>query len=320
MRTNRRTFVGTMVSVAAAQVLRAQTPNQATTTQVSQEWGSPVIDCHFHMRPTIEANLAHLNGSGCQAAYMLTQLRQTDAAKRFMAQAPTRFHGYATSTDVSAADAVELLTAAVKAGAHGFGEVKYHVEADGPEMRRLYAAAAELRVPLTLHFQEVPHFATEGLFNTGFKRFDKILKEFPKTTFVGHCDAFWANVSADYANQVDYPGGPIVRGGITDKWLSDYPNLYADLSANSGNNALTRDPSFTADFLKRHKDKLIFGSDCSCSDGHGGGTSAAGNPRNLLIGKCVARETLTVLKANTTPDLFHTLVWKNGHKVFALEG
>jgi predicted TIM-barrel fold metal-dependent hydrolase len=251
---------------------------------------------------------------------MLARLTAADDAKRFMAQEPTRFAGYSVSTDVSAPDAVKLLTEAVKAGAHGFGEVKFHVEADGPEMRRLYAAAAELDVPVTIHFQEVPHTPTEGVFNTGFKRFDAILKQFPKTTFVGHCDAFWANVSADYANDKDYPGTPIVRGGITDKWLSDYPNLFADLSANSGNNALTRDPSFTADFLKRHKDKLFFGSDCSCSDGHGAGISQGGNPGAArLAGKCVARETLTVLKANTTPRLFRTLVWENGHRVYKLK-
>ena len=153
-----------------------------------------------------------------------------------------------------------------------------------------------------------------------FKRFDAVLKKFPKTTFVGHCDAFWANVSADYANDKDYPRTPIVRGGITDKWLSDYPNLYGDLSANSGNNALTRDPSFTADFLKRHKDKLLFGSDCSCTDGHGAGISQGGNPGAArLAGKCVARETLTVLKVNTTPKLFRTLVWENGHRVYKLK-
>jgi predicted TIM-barrel fold metal-dependent hydrolase len=221
---------------------------------------------------------------------------------------------------VSAAGVVKLLTDAVKAGAHGFGEVKYHVEADGPEMKRLYSAAAELNVPVTIHFQEFPHTATEGVFNTGFKRFDKVLKAFPKTTFVGHCDAFWANISADYNNEEAYPRKPIVRGGITDRWLSDYPNLFADLSANSGNNALTRDPSFTADFLKRHTTKLFFGSDCSCTDGHGAGISQNGNPAAArLSGKCVARETLTTLKANTTPALFHTLVWENGHRMYKLE-
>ncbi|WP_222705459.1 amidohydrolase family protein [Terriglobus albidus] len=311
---SRRRFVGSAVTVAAARVLQSQSPSTR-----SVEWGSPVIDCHFHQRPTLEANLAHLNGSGCQAAYLLSRLQSADDAKRFLAGEPTRFAGYSVSTDVTAADAVKLLTEAVKAGAHGFGEVKFHVDADGPEMRRLYAAAAELNVPVTIHFQEVPHTPTEGVFNTGFKRFDKILKEFPKTTFVGHCDAFWANVSADYANDKDYPRTPIIRGGITDKWLGDYPNLFGDLSANSGNNALTRDPSFTAYFLSRHQHKLFFGSDCACTDGHGGGVSQQGNPGAArLAGKCVARETLAVLKANASPDLFHDLVWSNGHKVYGL--
>ena len=124
---NRRAFLGSMVAVAAARVVRAQLP-----AETANLWGSPVIDCHFHPRPTLEANLAHLNGSGCQAAYMLARLTAADDAKRFMAQEPTRFAGYSVSTDVSAPDAVKLLTKAVKAGAHGFGEVKFHVEADGP--------------------------------------------------------------------------------------------------------------------------------------------------------------------------------------------
>ncbi len=315
MNSSRRAFVGAMVSVGSMYVLKAQSQGSPT-----YEWGSPVIDCHFHPRPTLEANLAHMNGAGCQSAYFLARLPAVEDARRFMTEDPTRIVGYSVSSDVSAADAVKLLTEAVKAGAHGFGEVKYHVEADGPEMRRLYSAAAELGVPLTLHFQEVPHFASEGLFNTGFKRFDRILAAYPKTTFVGHCDAFWANVSADYQNDEAYPRKPIVRGGISDRWLSDYPNLFADLSANSGNNALTRDPTFTAEFLKRHQDKLIFGSDCTCSDGHGGGVSAAGNPAGArLEGKCVARETLSVLKANSDAKLFRTLVWENGHRIFKLK-
>ncbi len=316
MSQSRRAFLTSAISVGALRYLEAQ-----PTTRTVSAWGSPVVDCHFHPRPMLQANLDHLNGSGCQAAYLLTPLNSVESVKAFLQEQPTRFLGYSASTDVTSPDAVKLLTEAVKGGAHGIGEVKYHVEADGPEMRRLYAAAAELGVPVTIHFQEVPHTPAEGVFNTGFKRFDQILKAFPKTTFVGHCDAFWANVSADYADDKDYPRTPIVRGGITDRWLSDYPNLFGDLSANSGNNALTRDPSFTADFLSRQGDKLIFGSDCSCTDGHGAGISQNGNPGAArLAGKCVARETLTVLKANTTPELFHKLAWVNGHRVYRLNG
>src|SRR5207245_9557291 len=114
----------------------------------------------------------------------------------------------------------------------------------------------------------------------------------------------------DYANETTYPAGKIKPGGVTDKLLGDYPNLFADLSANSGNNALSRDPEFTAGFLKRHESKLIFGSDCSCSDGRGGGISQANNPAAArLAGKCVARETLAILRNTLTPTASRRAAW-----------
>ena len=107
--------------------------------------------------------------------------------------------------------------------------------------------------------------------------------------------------------------------GITDKLLADYPNLFGDCSANSGNNLLSRDPSFTPDFVKRHQDKLLMGSDCGCTDGHGAGVSQAGNPAAArLSGKCVARETLTVLKTSASPEIFHKIVWANAHTLLKI--
>ncbi|MGO8697175.1 MAG: amidohydrolase family protein [Limisphaerales bacterium] len=53
--------------------------------------------------------------------------------------------------------------------------------------------------------------------------------------------------------------------------MSDYANFFADLSADSGHNGLTRDPEFTRHFLRRHQDKLVFGSDCSDKIGRGEG-------------------------------------------------
>ena len=199
--------------------------------------------------------------------------------------------------------------------------MKFHVEADGPELQRIYALASELRVPVLVHFQEVPHFEGEGLWATGFKRFEAMLRKYPKTQFIGHADAFWANVDAAYANEAAYPTGPIRRTGLTDKWLGDYDNLFGDLSANSGNNAMSRDAAFTREFLTRHQDKLIFGSDCSCTDGKGAGTSQANNPAAArLAGKCVARETLTLLRASTTPDIFRKITWTNGQTVYGTGG
>ena len=146
-----------------------------------------------------------------------------------------------------------------------------------------------------------------------------MLRAFPRTRFIGHADAFWANVSADYHNEAAYPSGPIARGGITDRLLGAYPNLYGDISANSGNNMLSRDPEFTRDFLWRHQDKLLFGSDCACTDGRGGGVSQANNPAaSRLAGKCVARETLLLLKRSTTPEVFRKVTWNNAHRLLAI--
>jgi len=250
---------------------------------------------------------------------VLARDSSTEQIAAIKAQYPGRILGWFASTDISRPEAEELLTKATKGGAIGFGELKFHVAASGPELRRVYALAGEIGVPVLVHFQEVPHTPTEGTFATGFKEFAAVLKAYPKTKFIGHADAFWANISADYANESAYPTGKIKPGGITDKLLADCANLFADLSANSGNNALSRDPEFTEGFLKRHEGKLIFGSDCACSDGKGGGVSQANNPTAArLAGKCVARETLTLLRNTLAPVSFRKVTWENAHRVYEL--
>lgn len=309
----RRHFTG---AIAAAAATHAAASAQTGTS----EWGGPIVDCHHHPRRTLEANTAHLDGAGISNAMLLARAGYADTFAQLRDKYPGRYLGWFAGTDVKNPDAARILQDNIKAGAIGFGELKSHVEAAGPELRKLYALAAELGVPILVHFQEVPHTPTEGTFATGFKNFEAILKAYPKTTFIGHADAFWANVSADYANQEAYPPGKIERGGITDKLLGDYANLYGDLAANSGNNALSRDPSFTGDFLKRHQNKLIFGSDCFCADGKGAGISQANNPAAARIaGRCVARETLTVLKKTVTPQIFRKLTWENAHRVYKLK-
>jgi predicted TIM-barrel fold metal-dependent hydrolase len=309
---NRREFLETCAAAAVAPALGSQ---------VTPAWGSPVFDLHCHLRPQPASVLAHLDGAGVTKANLLTRGQAADAVMALQAAASGRFTWF-NSYDVARPDAVQVLTRAVKSGAQGFGELKYHVAADGPELRRIYDLAAELRVPLLIHFQEVDHFPGEGTWSTGFARtFEAILKAYPRTTFIGHADAFWANVSADYRNEAAYPSGPISPGGVTDKWLGDYPNLFGDLSANSGNNAMSRDPAFTARFLERHQDKLLFGSDCGCSDGHGGGVSQNNNPAaSRMAGKCVARETLSLLTGSVSPAIFRKLTWDNAHKLLRIPG
>ncbi len=305
---NRRAFLETIAAAVVVPTVAGQ--------DRANEWGSPVFDVHFHLRPQPAANLAHLDGAGVTKANLLTRGNVLDQVKALQAAAPGRFTWF-NSYDVARPDAEQALTQAVKNGAQGFGEMKFHVAAGGPELRRMYALAADLRVPILIHFQEVDHFPNEGTWSTGFANtFESVLKAYPKTTFIGHADAFWANVSADYHDEAVYASGPVKRGGVTDRWLRNYPNLFGDMSAVSANTALSRDPEFTADFLKRHQDKLLFGSDCSCTDGHGAGYNNPAAPR--MAGKCVARETLGVLRRSASPDVFQKIVWGNVHRLLRI--
>ena len=203
-------------------------------------------------------------------------------------------------------ETIERLRAAVKGGAIGFGELKHPVAVDGPEMRKVYELAAELHVPVLFHLEE-------GNFNSGFERLPALLKAYPRTTFIGHGQSWWAHISAEVGDAAGYPSGRIKPGGLTDRLLAEAPNMYGDLSANSGRNALTRDPDFAAGFLVRHQHKLMFGSDCPCRDGRG-----AEQSNRLLQGKCIARETLAALQKLASPELFRRITWENGVKLLKI--
>jgi predicted TIM-barrel fold metal-dependent hydrolase len=286
--------------------------------QSAPDWGGPVLDTHLHLRKNADACFTHMQGCGVTNAILLTRATDQDSAKQEMERRPGRF-ARSVSTDPTAPDADNVLRDALKGGAVSMGEMKFHVALDSPEMRRVYDIAAEMQVPVMMHIQTFPHFPGEMPYNTGYPQFDKILRAYPRTLFIGHGDLFWAHISAFVPTDRGYPAGPIKSGGLTDQWLSEFPNLYADLSANSGNNALSRDTTFTRDFLERHRRKLVFGSDCSCTDGKGSGVSQNNNPEAArLAGKCVARETLGLLKQLAKPETFRRVVWENGIELFKL--
>ena len=144
----------------------------------------------------------------------------------------------------------------LKSGAIGIGEQKFPVDADSPHIDLIADIAREHGVPVLLHF-EFQHY------NLNFERFHKILERHPKVNFIGHAQTWWANIDRNCDQRTMYPSGPVTPGGLTDRWLSHYPNLYGDLSAGSGLNSMLRDEEHARDFLRRHQDKLLFGSDCS---------------------------------------------------------
>ena len=63
-----------------------------------------------------------------------------------------------------------------------------------------------------------------------------------------------------------YPSYPVSEEGVVPRLMRQYPNLYGDLSAGSGCNALRRDPDYAVKFLHEFQDRLLFGTDLCYPD------------------------------------------------------
>jgi predicted TIM-barrel fold metal-dependent hydrolase len=247
----------------------------------------PIIDIHQHLGysgRTDEAFLAHQRAMGVTTTILLpagrpvstasthegasngleAQCGGNEACRSFALAHPKAFlFGANEVPDLDGA--TEEIGTYLRHGAIVIAEQKFGVECDSPAMEKIYRLAEERRVPVLMHWQF-------QRYNYGFERFGKVLARYPKVNFIGHAQTWWANIDRNHQDQsILYPKGPVTAGGLTDRYLSDYPNMYGDLSAGSGLNALTRDEDFTRDFLSRHRDRLVFGSDCSDSDGAGAG-------------------------------------------------
>jgi predicted TIM-barrel fold metal-dependent hydrolase len=184
-------------------------------------------------------------------------------------------------------------------GGKMIAEVKFGVACDSQGMQKFYQLAADYDVPILMHWKY-------EVYNFGFPRFYKMLEKYPKTNFIGHAQTWWANIDKNQQEHpwITYPRGPVTKGGLTDRYLSDYPNMYGDLSAGSGLNAFTRDEDFTRDFFKRHQDKLLFGSDCADSVGTGKA--------------CTGAQTIATIRRLASKKTERKLLYENAKKLLKL--
>jgi len=161
-----------------------------------------------------------------------------------------------------------LLEEYVARGARGLGELLPKMDFDDPRCLNLYRQVGRFGLPTIFDMQD--RADGYGLRDEhGLPRLERALQACPETVFVGHGPTFWAEISAEVPpdQRSGYPKGPVVPGGAVPRLMRAYPNLWADTSAGSGHNALTRDPSFGLEFLDEFQDKLMFGTDsCMRSD------------------------------------------------------
>jgi predicted TIM-barrel fold metal-dependent hydrolase len=185
----------------------------------------------------------------------------------------------------------QVLEKYLKMGAIGIGEQKYPVDCDSTHIDLVARIARHYNVPVLLHFQH-------ETYNFHIERFHKVLARHPKVNFIGHAQTWWGNIDKNHDQKVMYPKGKVTPGGISDRLLSDYANMYGDLSAGSGLNALQRDEDHGREFLIRHQNKLLYGSDCN--DKLGQGVKCSGSQQIAEVRKLVA-----------DPKILRKLFWEN---------
>ncbi|MHB0936456.1 MAG: amidohydrolase family protein [Armatimonadota bacterium] len=153
-------------------------------------------------------------------------------------------------------------------GCKGIGEFLPKIDFDDPRCLNLYRQAGQYGLPVLFDMQDTD--TSYGVRDDyGLPKLEHALQACPETIFIGHGPTFWAEISADvpaeYRNT--YPPGPIKEGGAVPRLLRKYDNLWAEISATSGTNAMTRDPRFGLEFMDEFQDKVMFGTDsCLRSD------------------------------------------------------
>jgi predicted TIM-barrel fold metal-dependent hydrolase len=148
-------------------------------------------------------------------------------------------------------------------GCKGCGEVCANMPFDEPRMQNLFAACEATGLPLTFHIAD----RIGGYYGihdeAGLPGLERALRRFPKLTFLGHSQAFWAEIGPmdGVTNRQSYPKGPVARPGRVIELMRRYPGLCGDLSAGSGCNAVRRDEEFGLSFMEEFQDRLYFGTD-----------------------------------------------------------
>ena len=174
----------------------------------------------------------------------------------YIERAPERFVlGYAP--DPRTPDACGKLLAAHEIyGAKVCGECKWRMMYNNPDCLRLFRTAGKLQMPVVLHWGEDIQYTMEDprcdWSGGDMDTLEDVLRKCPETVFLSHAPGFW-----EYFRDGEEPG----KAGRVIELLRKYPNLYCDLSANSGLRALSEDAEYTKSFLLEFEERVVYGRD-----------------------------------------------------------
>ena len=308
---SRRHFLESMSAAGCAALAGSSVAQSARAADKRR-----LLDCHLHINHrgrTLANTIKHIEATGTDKAFVLPLetgeggvLLTSDTVLEAFGKHSDRIIPFC-QCDVRGEDVLRRIRNYYELGCRGVGEQKEHLPLNDRRVELVIALCNELNWPITIHFQDGKKGYNQGL----AEHLETYLKRYKRVRIIGHAQTWWANISAQVPapEKSLYPTGRVKPGGLLDRLLSDYPNLYADLSAGSGYNALSRDEEFTAGFLERHSKQLLFGSDCPCADGRGTG----------FKGVCYSTRLQAFLQRMVSdPAMLEDIYYKNALR--ALEG
>lgn len=145
-------------------------------------------------------------------------------------------------------------------GCEGFGEYTSKVPINHRANLKLFNICAKFEVPVLIHVaasENDPY----GALDPDLMELERAVRKFDNVNFIMHGPGWWRHISADAPLGISYPQGSIGKAGRAVFLLESYPNVYGDLSAFSGYNALQRDLDFSRKFLEKLNSKLLYGTD-----------------------------------------------------------
>lgn len=195
----------------------------------------------------------------------------TNESNRLLCEQQPEYYHWMCSLDEKDMDTVYARLALYKSqGAVGVGELMINKRLDHPFLQEVFWSAQELDLPVLFHMSPEEGFSYGVVDEPGLPLLEGVLKKYPRLRIIGHSQPFWHEISKDAApdreSRNSWGKGPVVPGGRLVELFSSYPNLYGDLSANSGGCAMMRDPDFGLDFLEQFADRLLFATDMVNTD------------------------------------------------------
>ena len=178
------------------------------------------------------------------------------------------------------------------AGCKGVGEVICNMHFFDPFMQNFFRAVESVGLPMTIHVGHREGNIYGIIDEPGLPELEETLARYPKLNILGHSQTFWAEIAALETVQcrAGYPKGKVLQEGALPKIMRRHPNLYGDLSAGSGANALMRDPDYAEQFLAEFQDRLCFGIDICSALVHPADTWLLDFMHKMLAEKRISQE------------------------------